>query len=251
MGIEAMQLSQSILYFEQEGRQNLPQVLRVLKRVFKKRPDLQACKIVVFTAIGEGPALAYNFLQEYDPKIIAITLPPDFSVRRDEAKLYPRIPIKLRAFFDGVGIPVISGRLPFERIEGSEAHNQNMKLIVDVLSLFGGGFSVCVQAVLQACDHGVVDESEKVIGLSGDCAAVMTASTTKNFLSREHCLSINEILCKPRTLTIARGEPARAVEQNRDLFANPVLVKASTPKPRELLSSNTEIGNTVTKQVKD
>lgn len=232
-----MQTSQSILYFEEEGRSNLPQVLRVVKRVFGKRPDLKDCKIVFFTAIGEGPALAFNILREYDPKIIAVTLPPDFSVKRGDERLYPRIPEKLQAFFTGVGIKVITGRMPFDAMKGADAHNQQMQLIRDVLSLFGGGFSVCVQAVLQACDHGLVDQGEKVVAIAGDCAAVMTASMTKNFLSKEQGLSINEILCKARTLTIARGAGARAVEQNRSLFEHPALLKVAVPKPQELLKS--------------
>ena len=53
-----------------------------------------------------------------------------------------------------------------------------MTLIKDVLSLFGGGFSLCVQAVLQACDMGVLKIGEKVVVITGDCAAIVTALTT-------------------------------------------------------------------------
>jgi hypothetical protein len=238
-----MHTSQSILYFEEEGRKNLPQVLRVVKRSFSKRADLRACKIVVFTAIGEGPALAYNLLQQYDPKIIAVTLPPDFSVQRGKERLFPRIPDKLKAFFSGVGVTVITGRLPFDPIEGCEAHNEQMVLVRNVISIFGGGFALCVQAVLQACDHGVIEPGEKVISVAGDSAGVFTASMTKNFLSRDSGLAINEVLCKARNFTIARGHPAAAVEQTRNLFEqNPaVRLKSALPKPQDLLASNSEV----------
>jgi hypothetical protein len=246
-----MQTSHSILYFEEEGRKNLPQVLRVVKRAFNKRPDLRGCCVVVFTAIGEGPALAYNLLQQYDPRIVAVTMPPDFSVQRGEEKLFPRIPEKLRAFFSGVGVSVVTGRLPFDSIDGCDAHNEQMTLIRNAISLFGGGFAFCVQAVLQACDHGVVEQGERVIAVAGDSAAVITASTTKNFLSRESGLAINEVLCKARNLTIARGHPKVAIEQTRNLFEqnSKQLFKPSPPEQRELLTTGGET-ETVSKELK-
>lgn len=214
----------------------------MVKRAFSKRPDLRNCKVVVFTAIGEGPALAYNLLQEYDPKIIAVTMPPDFSVQRGEDRFFPRIPDKLKAFFSGVGIVVVTGRLPFDTIDGCDAHNEQMSLVRNALSLFGGGFAFCVQAVLQACDHGVVEQGEKVVAVAGDSAAVITASMTKNFLSRESGLAINELLCKARNLTIARGHPAAAVEETRNLFEqNPPRLKASLPKRQDLLATGGEV----------
>lgn len=146
--------SSSILYFEHEGRKNLSHVLRVVKRAFTRREDLQSSKVVVFTAVGHGAAMAYNLLQEFDPTIIAVTFPLDFSVRREDQRFFPRIPDKLMDFFNGVKIRVITGRLPFDRIDGAEAHNSQMKLIEDVLTLFGGSFPQCVQAVLTACDAG-------------------------------------------------------------------------------------------------
>jgi uncharacterized cupredoxin-like copper-binding protein len=108
-----------------------------------------------------------------------------------------------------------------------------MKLVVDLLSLLGGSFAQGVQAVLQACDHGLVEIGEKVIMVTGDSAALVTASTTAKFLTRDEGLSIHEIICKPRNFTIARGKPAVAVEQARDLFDQEKLpqLKAAAPKP--------------------
>lgn len=249
-----MSKSHSILYFEREGRENWPHVLRLVKRTFQRRPDLRSCKVVIFTAIGEGPAAAYNLLQEWDPKIIAVTLPPDFSVVRDGQKVSPRVPPKAKAFFDGVKIPVITARLPFQKIEGATAHNEQMGLIVDVLSLFGGSFAQGIQAVLQACDHGLLEVGEKVIAVTGDSAAVLTASTTGKFLTRDEGLAIHEIICKPRNLTIARGQPAVAVEQSRSLFEQDKTprLKTATPKPQPLEIEGKEVvhGNKESKQEK-
>jgi hypothetical protein len=207
-----MHLSQSIVYFEREGRENLSEVIRIVKRAFKKRVDLRSSKIVVFTAIGQGAAMAYNILEEYEPTIIAVTFPLDFSIPRGDKRFFPRIPEKLQAFFDALKIKVITTRLPFDEIDGAVEHNAQMKMIKDVLSLFGGSFPQCIQAVLQACDAGAIVPGEKVISITGDVAAVITASTTRAFLSREAGLVISEILCKPRNLNIARGDLLKAAE---------------------------------------
>jgi hypothetical protein len=231
-----MSKGHSIVYFEREGRENWSQVLRLVKRTFQRRPELRSSKVVIFTAIGEGPAAAYNLLQEWSPQIIAVTLPPDFAVMREGQKVSPRIPPKAKAFFDGVQIPVITARLPFQKIEGVTAHNEQMGLITDVLSLFGGSFGLGVQSVLQACDHGLVEIGEKVIVVTGDTAAIVTASSTVKFLTRDEGFAVHEIICKPRNLTIARGNPTVALEQSRSLFdeKSAPQLKAVAPKPKQL-----------------
>ena len=199
-----------IVYFNEEGRQNLDEVLKFIKKVLRKREELRGCTIVFFTALGEGPAKAYSKLGEFMPKIIAVTFPRTFVIKREEEWRHPEISDHIRKFFDGVGIKVIDPyTLPFDFIEGLEAHNQQVKLTRDVLSMFGGGFPLCVQAVMRACDAGLVEIGETVIAVSGDVAALVTASTTASFLNKEGGLSIQEIFCKPRKLTIVRPEKPR------------------------------------------
>ena len=194
----------TIFYFEREGRENLPQVLRVLKRGLKKRPELRSLKLVIFTSTGEGPALAFAQLHEFEPKIIAVTFPPDFTVKRGEGTFRPRISDKLQAFFDGVGLKVITGRLPFDPIEGMATYNEQLRVIRDTVAIFGGSFSLAIQAVLSACDAGQVGMGEKVVVITGDVAAIVTASSTRKFLTKGDGLAVNEILCKPRNLTYGR-----------------------------------------------
>ena len=201
-----------ILYFEHEGRENLPQVLRSVKRAVTKRQELRALKYVIFTSTGEGPALAYAQLHEYEPRIIAVTFPPDFSVTRGQERFTPNVSDKLRAFFQGINIEVITDRLPFDRIEGMPINNEQMQVVTEVLSIFGGGFALGIQAVLSACDHGKVAVGERVIALTGDTAALVTASNTRKFLSKDGGLVVNEILCKPRNLTISRSPKPRIVD---------------------------------------
>ena len=203
-----------IVYFEREGRENLRYVLRVLKKAFRKRQELRSLKLVIFTAMGEGPALAYNELGEFDLRIIAVTFPVGFSFKQEggEQRVFPRIPPKVKKFFDGVDIRVLQpATLPFDSIEGLQAHNDQMQVIKDAITLFGGSFTLCVQAVLHACDAGEVEAGELVVAMTGDCAAIVTGSTTAKFLTAGG-LSINEILCKPRNLTIAKPKAVATVQ---------------------------------------
>jgi hypothetical protein len=232
-----VQKSTSIIYFDNEGRENLPQVLRGVKRAMKKRPELRDLKLVILTATGEGPALAYAHLHEYDPRIIAVTFPPDFVVRRGEDDFHPQISVKLHAFFRGVGVKVLTSRLPFDQMEGAEAHNQQMQLIRDVLTLFGGSFALCIQAILSACDHGEVVPGERVIGMTGDTAAIITASTSQKFLSKAEGLVVNEIICKARNLTLSRKPkketnvaPVKVLEESIAL-ANKTITLKALPQP--------------------
>jgi hypothetical protein len=195
-----------IFYFDSEGRQNLDNVLRVIKKIIKKREELRACKIVIFTAEGQGPAMAYNRLGEFRPKLIAVTFPIHFSVKRANGDRYfPRISDEIQDFFRGVHIEIVTPpSLPFDLIDGMDGHNQQVKLISQTIAMFGGGFSLCIQAVLRACDVGLLEEGESVIAMSGDTAGLFIASTTAHFLNSEGGLAVQEIFCKPRRLTRSR-----------------------------------------------
>jgi hypothetical protein len=199
-----------IHYFESEGRvNNLEEVLKVLKKTLKSREELRALKIVVFTAEGRGPMLAYNQLGEFMPKMIAVTFPRGFTVRNPDGHPYcPCIAENVLKFFKGVEIDVIvPPRLPFDPIEGMDGHNQQMRLVSQTIAIFGSGFGLCLQAVMCACDMGLVKEGESVIAFSGDTAGLFVASPTKRFLSVQHGLAVQEIFCKPRKLTVSRPKP--------------------------------------------
>jgi hypothetical protein len=205
--------AQIVYYFGSEGRQNLTEVLLVIRKTLRKRQDLQSLKLVIFTAEGQGPALAFNRLREFKTEMIAVTFPIHFSVPLPDGKgrYFPKISEDIRQFFDGVRIKVlVPPRLPFDVIDGMDGHNQQVELIRKTIAMFGSGFALCVQAVLHACDVGAVQEDEAVIAMSGDTAALIIASTTAHFLNRANGLQIQEIFCKPRTLTISRRRPMPA-----------------------------------------
>lgn len=189
-----------IYYFDREGRRNLDAVLRVVKRVLNKRTELQSCKIVIFTLEGQGPAMAYDRLRKFDPRIIAVTFPRTYRIKLPNGEEHaPDVSPNLLKFFRGVEIEVlVPATLPFEPIDGLEAHNQQMKLVKQTISLFGGGFTLCMEAVLHACDSGLINAGEDVIAFSGDTAGLFRASTTRQFLSRFNGFAVQEIFCMPK-----------------------------------------------------
>jgi hypothetical protein len=200
-----MQKPNPITYFESEGSDNLPHVVKILKKTLERRIELRTAKLVFLTAEGRGPAMAYSALEAYDPKIIAVTFAPRASGKKDGKPYTPRIPEKARKFFDGVEIPILSSRLPFDALGSWTNYAESKsKIIVDTLGLFGGSIPLAVQAVLQACDMGYVEIGELVFAVTGDCVLLLSASSTAAFLTPVQGLVIHEILCKPRSFTITR-----------------------------------------------
>lgn len=209
--------SHRIHYFDSEGRDNLPSVIKYVKAYLKTfrlqtgdtiagRPN----KIVCMTFRGEGPLLAYHELVDEEVTIIAVLFPSTYRVVSKDTVTSSEIPEKVRKFFNGVDVRVIQTRLPFDEITGAESHNKEMSTLKKTLSVFGGSIPLAIQAVLQATDSGEVCSGEQVVAITSDTALVVTASTTKDFLSPTAGLQVNEIICKPRQFTIARPAPKAA-----------------------------------------
>jgi hypothetical protein len=194
-------------HFDSEGRENLPQVIKNVKsylRACAVPNEPQRWTLVFMTRQGEGPMMAYNNLSDFDLKIIAVTYPPRTVGLLDGQMVTAQIPDKVRRFFDGVGIRVITSRLPLDSIEGAESHNREMELIKNTLSIIGGSAPMAIQAVLQSVDHGAVEVGDRVIAITGDIALVVTASDSASFLTKKTGIQINEIICKPRIFSLTR-----------------------------------------------
>src|SRR5665213_2247842 len=140
-----------VQHFDSEGRDNLPAVIKNVKNYIRGLMNSgieHPAKIVFFTGQGEGPMLAYNQLGGLELKIIAVTFPLNYSERLEDGTVFrPEIPEKVRKFFAGVEIPIVTNRLPFDEIVGCESHNKEMALIRSVLGLYGGSDYLAIQAV--------------------------------------------------------------------------------------------------------
>ena len=206
----SMTRSSKVQYFDTEGRGNLPAVIKAI-RAFLRGLDVQGhkrpTKVVFLTVQGEGPMLAYNQLQSDQLSIIAVTFPSGARVRTKQGEFFePQISQRVRDFFAGVKIPIITNRLPFDEIVGADGHNREMKLLSQTLALFGSSIPLAVQAVLQATDAGYVEVGEEVIVATGDTALLVTATSTRMILHPSSLgFAVNEIICKPRTFTMSRA----------------------------------------------
>ncbi len=197
--------------FDREGRENLASVVKNVKNYLRGLLTSgipYPTKIVFFTLKGEGPMLAYSQLSGLEVTIIAVTFPSTYSVLLQDKTTYcPEIPDKVRKFFAGVEIPVVRARLPFDEIIGADNHNKEMAMLKSALAVFGGSMPLAIQAVLQATDSGLIPPGEEVVAVTSDTALLVTASTTRDFLSPTCGLIVNEIICKPRNFTISRPTP--------------------------------------------
>lgn len=206
-----MSRGDKIQTFDEEGRENLPNVVKNIKNYMRgliSNGIPYPVKVIFFTLQGEGPMLAYNQLSGLDLKIIAVTFPATYTIKLKTGGTYPPdMPEKVRKFFDGVEIPIIRARLPFDDISGAELHNKEMAMLKSALSVFGGSMPLAIQAVLQATDSGHIPSGEEVIVATSDTALLVTASTTKDFLDKTNGLVVNEIICKPRNFNISRPQP--------------------------------------------
>lgn len=198
-----------VTYFLEEGHANLRQCLGI---AFRAAQQQQIKKIIIFTARGEGVRIAleeYCSQEDYnDIDLIAVTFPSGkIFTNPDEKEIKVEITEGDARFFAEKGVPIIKAHLPFNPIRSSYEHNsvlgQDLSLIGEALSMFGGSMRLCVQAITLACDAGVVDLGEHVISLTSDTAILANATSTRRMLKE---LNIREILCKPAVFTITRRE---------------------------------------------
>jgi hypothetical protein len=196
-------------YFLQEGRENLDECLKV---AFQAAAQQGISKLVIFTAFGEGIKRAQEYfccLDEYAHiKLVGVTFPAgkiftNADKQPYEAKISDDVEDLLRRY----EIPLVRAHLPFDPIEPSAALRMkigdDLNLLGEALNMFCGSMSLCVQAVVLACDAGHIGNGEHVIALTSDTAILAKAAVTRSMLSQ---LIIREILCKPAILTIGRNE---------------------------------------------
>jgi len=171
-------------------------------------------KIIVFTAYGQGVALALEEICSKPElahiKLIAITFPVGQPFTDTEGKaLEVDISPEYKELFTKNSIPILRAHLPFHSIVPPHSNKgvlgQDLSLVESALNVFGGSMSLCIQAILIACDAGVVGRREHVIALTSDTAILAQAAPTARMLTE---LAVREILCKPAIFSIGRGETA-------------------------------------------
>src|SRR5579872_865099 len=177
----------SITYFLQEGRDNLSECLKI---AFQAAKQQHVDKIVIFTARGEGVQMALSSFcstEDYRHiKLVAVTFPQAKAFTADNKPLEVRISDEAERAMREQGVPIVRAHLPFDPIAPPFADRgvlaQDLSLVESALNIFGGGMSLCVQAVVLACDAGAIKIGDHVIAMTSDTAILVQAAPTTRML---------------------------------------------------------------------
>ena len=135
-------------------------------------------------------------------------------------------------------VPLIRAHLPFNPISAQYKNHgilgQDLTLIGNALSIFGGSMSLCVQAATMACDAGLLSLGDHVISMTSDTAVVVRTAPTEQLLTD---FIVREVLCKPLYLTVGKSEepPHLLLEspndssRESDLPARPEILPPESP----------------------
>lgn len=189
----------STTYFWQEGKPNLHDCLRISFDAAKRH---HVEKIVIFTGIGEGVRTAcQDFLSQEQYagiQIVAVTFPHGhkYDISDDDSR-----------WIASQSIPLVRAHLPFDPITAQYRNygvlGHDLSLLGNVLTIFGGSMSLCVQAVLMACDAGIIRKGENVISLTSDTSILVRSAPTSHLLTD---FIVREIFCKSVVMNISKKE---------------------------------------------
>ncbi|ADV80916.1 hypothetical protein [Terriglobus saanensis] len=194
-------------YFLREGRENLESCLNA---ALESAAAHSAEKVVIFTSAGLGVRKALEAIDSNERyanlKIIAVTFPSNTTLPAGSPQDHLISP-ETAASLTNRGIPIVRAHLPFAPVkahhEGHGLLGQDFSLLGNALNMFCGSMSLCVQAVLLACDAGHIELGEHVVAMTSDTAILARAAGTSRLLTD---LIIREIICKPVLLTISKSE---------------------------------------------
>lgn len=241
-------------YFDHEGRDYMRECLTLALRACVES-GLQ--KLVIFTGTGEGPHFAATELRPQPPfeeiELVAVTPPfgrpyrerpgdPDSPVVN--AGIHPAVRDELEA----LGVGLVSAHLPFKEMWDGRERRSEWSRVAEAYGVFGGGFALCIQALLIACDAGFVQNGERVVVAAADTGFIARATRTETFLSPFEGMLIEHIICRPERYSISKPAhhafqahfgaevhptlPTVAERQAPQLRRKPG-AKAGTPKKRK------------------
>jgi hypothetical protein len=171
--------------------------------------------LVIFTGTGEGPHYAAQELlvrERYKGlKVVAVTPPVGRQYRKvpgDDSSEMVRAGISsvLRDELTALGVVVVSAHLPFKEVyDGSRGRGSEWARVAESFGILGGGFALCIQAALLACDAGAIEHGDRVVAMSADTAVVVRACRTESFLSPSEGLLAEHIICRPGRYNISKS----------------------------------------------
>ena len=204
-------------YFDGEGRPYMNECIQCALRWSVER---KIRSIVMFTSTGDGPHYAATNLlpqEEYkNLRLIAVTPPVGktyYADPRDPTKsaiVAAGIPAARKDELLALGVQIIAGQLPFKEMhDGAGNMRSEWTRVTAAMGVLGGGFALCIQAALMACDAGEIEPGTLACALSADTAITLWASRSDVFLSPTDGMIVDHIICRPANYPISRAKHRR------------------------------------------
>lgn len=189
--------SSETFYFKKAGQANTIKTIELAK---KRADELGVRRIVVASETGLS---ALEAIKVFSPSDVIVVSSAAGTLVEKTVIGDLRIGISDKEVQDELekqGATVIRGTDPFW---GLSTHTELMdtgKLGMMFYKLISSGFHVCMTAVLEATDQGLLMTGEEVVALAGswvglDTAIVARACNTVDFFKKFEVL---ELICKPR-----------------------------------------------------
>lgn len=184
-------MEQTILYFEEPGKQNTEATLDVARMRAK---HLGIRQIVVASTHGETARRAAEVFAGLGAKIIGVSINAGFSAEGwamtdAEREAVEQVGVKMLTSVHTLGDDVNTSF-------GSSAPNV---VVRKTLYTFCQGMKVAIEITLMAADAGLLDMTQEVIAIAGTDYGADTALVLKPAYSRKFTkLHVCEILAKPR-----------------------------------------------------
>lgn len=201
-------MKRSVEYFEEEGRSNYGDVLRI---VHDRAEEDDVDAMVVFAATTNGVRRALESLADLESKPLTI------ATFRHEALAYSETDEGLASTPIGISLAeeealreegkfsLVRAALPLSNeILVLRYGDPKLSGIREALKMFSGSMTLVVQAILVACDAGCLSQGQRVVAFSGDTAVLATAAHSDTLFFPDIGIEIHEILCKPARLTVTR-----------------------------------------------
>jgi len=186
------EIKSSVVYFEQNGRENTPRVIELVKQRAK---ELGIPTVLVASTTGYSGSLAVRDLAEI--KVIVISHVAGYAGPNTQ-----ELTDENRDLIESGGGKILTAQHGFAGVNRAirkkmETYQPN-EIIADVLRIFGAGMKVMLEIAMMAADAGLVETGKPVIAIAGthrgaDSAVVVVPENSDNFFD----LKVPEIICFP------------------------------------------------------
>ncbi len=185
-----------IVYFENPGRENTEEVLRIAKL---RAEELGIKTVLVASTTGETAVKAVGILKGL--RVVCVSHSTGFHEPADTH----RFTSENRKIVESKGGIILITTHAFAGVSRALHDKANRyamgfgDIIADVLRVFSQGMKVCCEIAMMAADAGLVRCDEDVVCVAGTGRGADTAIVLKPVNShRFFDLKVREILCKPR-----------------------------------------------------